>query len=190
MKKVFTFLMLAALFAPLAMNAQRALIPSKNVDLSDLERISLSELYPTATQTDVNNSRATDILLNENFESMSSISTSYSATGWYTYKTGNGNNWTLNTSSSNANSGSKSAQYSTNNSAANCYLVSAPFTVSANMTTLSVSLYECTDQGVFSTTTQSFEVFFVKASDVTTASGVASATRYDAIPTASYSNTT
>ena len=190
MKKISIFLMLAALFAPLAMNAQRTLIPSKDVNLSDMERISLSELYPTATQSDENNSRATDILLSENFDGMSSISTSYSATGWYAYNAGNGNNWTLNTSSSYANSGSKSAQYSTSSSAANCYLVSAPFTVSANMTALSVSLYELTDQGLFSTTSQSFEVFFVKASDVTTAAGVVSATHYDAIPTASYSNTT
>ena len=190
MKRKFIYFLLAVVFAPLAMNAQRALIPSKDVDLSSMERISLSELYPTATQSDVNNSRATDILLNENFDGMSSISTSYSANGWYAYNAGSGNNWTLNTSSSNANSGSKSAQYSTGNRAADCYLVSAPFTVSVNMTTLSVSLYELTDQGMFSTTTQSFEVFFVKASDVTTASGVASATRYNAIPTASYSNTT
>ena len=190
MKRKFIYFLLAVLFAPLAMNAQRALIPSKDIDLSSMERISLSELYSTTTQSDENNSRATDILLNENFDGMSSISTSYSANGWYAYNAGSGNNWTLNTSSSYANSGSKSAQYSTNNSAANCYLVSAPFTVSANMSTLSVSLYERTDQGLLSTTTQSFEVFFVKASDVTTASAVTSATRYDAIPTASYSNTT
>ena len=184
MKKITIFLMLLmATFAPLAMNAQRGIVQQKDVDLFSMPTISLSELAST------DGDRAVNTLMSQNFDGMSSISTSYSATGWFAYNAGNGNNWTLNTSSSYANSGSKSAQYSTSSYAADCYLVSAPFTVSDNASSLSVSLYECTDQGWFSTTTQSFEVFFVKASDVTTAAAVASATHYDAIPTASYSNT-
>ena len=183
MKKISFFLMLAALFAPLAMNAQRAVVQQKDVDLFSMPTISLSELDSKGGD------RATNTLLTENFDGMSSISTSYSATGWFAYNAGNGYNWSLNTSSTYANSGSKSAQYRTSSYAADCYLVSAPFTVSSNASSISVSLYERTDQGLFSTTTQSFEVFFVKASDVTTAAAVATATHYDAIPTASYSNT-
>jgi hypothetical protein len=184
MKRKFIFLMLAVLFAPLAMNAQRGIVQQKNVEFFSMPTISLSELDSK------DGDRANNTLMTQNFDGMSSIPTSYSATGWFAYNAGNGNNWTLNTSSSNAYSGSKSAQYSTSSSAADCYLVSAPFTVSNNASSLSVSLYECTDQGWFSTTTQSLEVFFVKASDVTSAAAVASATHYDAMPTASYSNTT
>ena len=187
MKKVFTLLMLAALFAPLAMNAQRGVIKQKDVDLFSMPRISLSELDSKGGD------RATTTLMTQNFDGMTSIATSYSATDWFAYNAGNGNNWSLNTSSTYANSGSKSAQYKySRNYAADCYLVSAPFTVSANMSSLSVSLYERTYQntGWFgSTTYETFEVFFVKASDVTTAAAVASATHYDAIPSASYTNT-
>ena len=180
MKRVFIFLMLAALFAPLAMHAQRAVVKQKDVDLFSMPTISLSELDSKGGD------RATNTLMNESFENMS-IATSYSANGWFAYNAGNGNNWTL--ISSNANSGSKSVQYSTSSYAADCYLVSAPFTVSANASSLSVSLYELVDRGLLSTFSQTFEVFFVKASDVTTAASVASATHYDAIPSASYSNT-
>lgn len=189
MKRKFIYFLLAVLFAPLAMNAQRELIPTKDVDLSSMPTISLSELYPTTTRSDEYGTRATETLMTQNFDNMSSISTSYSSTGWFAYNAGSGNNWTLNTSSSYASSGSKSAQYSTSSNAADCYLVSAPFNVSSNMATLSVSLDEVTDQGWFSTTSQSFEVFFVKASEVTSAVAVVSATHYDAMPTASYSNT-
>ena len=132
--------------------------------------------------------QTTNQLLSENFDAMSSISTSYSANDWYAYNAGSGNNWTLNTDSDYAHSGSKSASYTYSSSyAANCYLVSAPFTVSSNMTELSVSLYECVRS---STWTETFDVFFVKASDVTTAAAVASATKYNAISSASYTNTT
>ena len=73
-------------------------------------------------------------LLFENFNNMSSISTSYSSTGWYAYNAGSGNNWTLNTSSDYAYSGSNSAQVKYHSSnPANCYLVSKPFTISAGM---------------------------------------------------------
>ena len=186
--------MLAVLFAPLAMNAQRDLIPTKDVDLSSVERTSLRELYPTTTQSDENGTKATETLMTQNFDNMSSISTSYSSTGWYAYNAGSGNNWTINTSSSYAYSGSRSAQYSFHSSnAADCYLVSAPFNVSSNMAALSVSLYERTLQSssLFSTTTyyETFEVFFVKADEVTTDAAVASATRYNAIPSDTYSNT-
>ena len=133
------------------------------------------------------NGQTTNQLLSENFDSMSSISTTYSGTGWFAYNAGSGNNWSLNTSSTYANSGSKSAQYSYNSSnPANCYLVSAPFSVSANMTELEVSLYEAVRSGSYQET---FEVFFVKASDVSSAAGVASATNYNAIASASYNNT-
>ena len=127
-------------------------------------------------------------LLSENFDNMSSISTSYSATNWYAYNAGSGNNWTLNTSSSYAHSGSKSAQVQYSSSyAANCYLVSAPFNVSANMSELSVSLYERVRSATYAET---FEVFFVKASDVTNAAAVVSATKYNAISSTSYTNET
>ena len=185
MKKVFTLLMLAALFAPLAMNAQRGIVQRNDVDLFSMPTISLSELASK------DGDRATNTLLNESFEGMTNILTSYSATGWFGYKVGNSPVWKINSNSSYANSGSKSVQYSTGNYYADCYLVSAPFTVSSSMSSLSVSLYERTDQATLSMTTyyQSFEVFFVKASDVTSAEAVATATHYDAIPTASYSNT-
>ena len=52
------------------------------------------------------------------------------------------------------------------------------------MTELSVNFYERT--GSY---TETFEVFFVKASDVTTLAGVASASHYTAIASASYTNT-
>ena len=131
---------------------------------------------------------ATNTLLTENFDSMSSISTTYSGTGWYAYKAGSGNNWTLNSSSTYAHSGSKSAQVEYSSSAAaNCYLVSAPFTVSANATALTLSLYERVRGESYAET---FEAFFVKANDVTSAAGVASATKYQALASASYTNTT
>ena len=124
-------------------------------------------------------------LLTENFDGMSSISTDYSSTGWYAYNAGNGNNWEL--SSSNGTSTSKCAQYHWNSSnAANCYLVSSPFNVSSNMSELSVSLYEKVGSDSW---TESFEVFFVKAGDFSSAAGVASATKYTAIASDSYSNT-
>ena len=149
-RKSLLFLLLMALFAPLAMNGQTS-------------------------------------LLTENFDEMSSISTSYSSTGWYAYNAGSGNNWSLNTSSSYANSGTKSAQYQYNSSnSANCYLVSAPFSVSSNMSEVSVSLYERVRGSGYAET---FEVFFVKASDVTNAASVASVTQYSAIASASYTNT-
>ena len=119
----------------------------------------------------------TQNLLSENFDNMSSIATSYSSSNWYAYNAGSGNNWTLS---------SGAARYSySSSSAANCYLVSAPFSVSADMIELSVSLVEKT--GSY---TETFEVFFVKASDVTSAAAVASATHYSAIASADYNNTT
>ena len=93
--------MLAALFAPLAMNAQRAVVKQKDVDFSSMPRISLNELDSK------DGDRATTTLLTQNFDNMSSIATTYSPTGLYAYNAGSGNNWTLNTSSYYANSGSK-----------------------------------------------------------------------------------
>ena len=127
-------------------------------------------------------------LMTENFDGMSNIATSYSATGWFAYNAGNGNNWTINTSSTYAHSGSNSAQVQYNSSyAANCYLVSAPFSTSPNMTEISVSLYERARSTNYQET---FEVFFVKASDVTTAASVTSATQYNAISSQDYTNAT
>jgi len=124
-------------------------------------------------------------LLSENFDNMSRISTSYSANGWFAYNAGSGNNWQLNTDDTYSCSGSNSAEYVFNSDyAANCYLVSAPFTVSANMTQLNVSLYENVDPSYAET----FDVFFVKAGDFSTAAGVVSATHYSAIASASYTN--
>ena len=125
-------------------------------------------------------------LMGENFNSMTSLATSYSATDWYAYNAGNGNNWTLNSSS--GVSSSKCAQYKWNSSyAANCYLVSTPFDVNAQMEELSVSLYEKTASSTYSET---FEVFFVKASDVTDNASITSATKYMVIASASYTNNT
>ena len=125
-------------------------------------------------------------LLSENFDNMSSISTSYSATNWYAYNAGSGNNWEL--SSDEANSGSYSASYRYDSDyGANCYLVSPPFSVTANMTSLNISLYEMTwdYNGYYP---EKFEVFFVKANDFSTAGGVVSATHYSAIASASYTD--
>ena len=186
MKKVFTLLMLTALFAPLALNAQWDIVQKKDIDYSSMPRISLNEIDSK------DGDRSTTTLITQNFDGINSIATSYSATGWFAYNAGNGNNWTLNTNSSYANSGSKSAQYSyhsTND--ADCYLVSEPFTVSADMNTLSVSLYERTRQSSYSSTYyyERFEVFFVKASEVTDAASVVSATHYNAINSDIYTNT-
>ncbi|MBR4487417.1 MAG: hypothetical protein IKO89_02510, partial [Bacteroidales bacterium] len=124
-------------------------------------------------------------LLTQNFENISSISTSYSSTGWYAYNAGNGNNWEITDEMSN--SGSYCVSYSYNSSySANCYLVSAPFNVSANMTSLNVSLQEMTYY--YDSYPERFEVFFVKASDFSTAAGVVSATHYNAIASATYTN--
>ena len=124
-------------------------------------------------------------LLSENFNSMTSISTSYSATDWYAYKANSANNWELD--GSNGTSSSKCAKYKWNSSyAANCYLVSAPFNVSATMTKLNVSLQE---KVASSTYAERFEVFFVKASEVTDNASITTATPYTAIASATYSNT-
>ena len=129
--------------------------------------------------------KAQTALLEENFNSMLSLATSYSATDWYAYNAGSGNNWTLNSSS--GVSSSKCAQYKYNYSnAANCYLVSAPFDVNANMEELGVSLYEKVESQSYPET---FEVFFVKASDVIDNASITSATKYMAIASASYTNT-
>ena len=121
-------------------------------------------------------------LMTENFDAMSSIPTEYSASGWYAYNAGSGNNWAINSSGVNS---TKCARYSYSSSnPADCYLVSAPFTTSANMTQLNLSLYENTGGWP-----EVFEAFFVKASDITDLASVATATQYSAIASASYNNT-
>ncbi len=118
----------------------------------------------------------TQNVLTEDFSSMSSIATTYSATDWYAYNAGSGNNWTLS---------SGAAKYSYSSSSdANCYLVSAPFSVSDDMIELSVSLVEKTGGWA-----ETFEVFFVNAREVTSAAAVVSATQYSAIASATYNNT-
>ena len=128
--------------------------------------------------------RGSNTLLTAGFESSNgptNISTSYTATGWYYYSTSG--NWER--SSSNAHNGSYSVRCrSSQTNPRDCYLVSAPFTVSANMTELTVSLYE-----KLSGQSGTFEVFFIKASDVTNSAGVATATHYNAIYSATYNNT-
>ena len=117
-------------------------------------------------------------LFTENFSSMTSFSTDYSATGLFTYNAGSGNNWECYEGC---------ARYKWNSSsAADCYLVSAPFSVGASSTELTLSLKE--KAGGLSYP-EKFEAFFVKASDVTSAAAVATATKYDAIASASYTNT-
>lgn len=134
---------------------------------------------------------AQTVLLSENFDNMTwGFNDSYSADGWFAYNAGNGtNNWSLNTQySSYAYSGPNSAEYLYSSTyAANCYLVSAPFSVNAYTNELSVSLWQRVRNSTYAET---FSVFFVKASDVSTAADVASATRYNAIASASYTATT
>ena len=128
-------------------------------------------------------------LLSQNFDGngLALYDNTYDSRGWYTYNAGNGNNWELEQNSTYAHSGECSMMYAYNSSnAANCYLVSEPFSVSASMTQLSVSLYEVVRSATWAET---FEVFFVKASDVTTLEAVASATHYNAIASATYTNT-
>ena len=135
------------------------------------------------------NAQTTTTLLNQNFDGngLALYDNTYDSRGWYTYNAGNGNNWQLEQNSTYAHSGEYSMMYSYSSSnAANCYLVSEPFSVSANMTQLNVSLYEVVRSATWAET---FEVFFVKASDVTTLAGVASATHYNAIASATYTNT-
>ena len=201
-RKSLLIMLLVALFVPLAMNAQTKPLRKSAKGLPKLEVNAPAKAMPSnpilsklesakeAALEELNGrgTRAENQLLTEGFESMTSISTTYSATGWYAYNAGSGNNWTLNSSSTYANNSSKSAQVQYNSRyAANCYLVSAPFTVSANMYELTVSLYERVRSSSYA---EAFEVFFVKASDVTNLAGVASATKYNAIASASYTNTT
>ena len=135
------------------------------------------------------NGQTTNQLLKQNFDGngFSITDNTYDARAWYTYNAGSGNNWSLyQHGSSSAHSGNYDVRYSyTSAYAANCYLVSEPFSVSANMTQLSVSLYEKVESSTYA---EIFEVFFVKANDVTTLDAVASATQYSAIASASYSN--
>ncbi len=201
-RKSLLIMLLVALCVPLAMNAQTKSLKKSAKGLPKLEVNAPAKAMPSnpmlsklesakeAALEELNGRgvRANNELLTEGFENMSSISTSYSATGWYAYNAGSGNNWTLNSTSTYANNGSKSAQVQySSRYAANCYLVSAPFTVSSSMSELTVSLYERVRSGSYAET---FEVFFVKASDVSNLAGVASATKYNAIASASYTNTT
>ena len=153
-----------------------------------MKKISIFLMMLCLASFGVANAQITNQLLSEGFEGMSSINTNYSADGFYAYNAGNGNNWTLCTAGyPYMNSGSNSAQYRYNtNNPANAYLVSTPFSVSSDMTELSVSLYEAAHSDSYQET---FDVFFVKASEVTSAEAVVSATHYNAIASASYNNT-
>ena len=133
------------------------------------------------------NGQTQNTLLSQNFDGNGfTINDEYSASAWYTYNAGSGNNWSLYQHSSDAHSGDYDVRYAySSDYAANCYLVSEPFSVNTNMTQLSVSLYEKVRSSSYAET---FEVFFVKANDVTTLEGVASATQYSAIASASYNN--
>ena len=144
--------------------------------------------YSSRSEGDGEIPRATNTLLNQNFDGtgFTIYDNTYNSGAWYTYNAGNGNNWELYQNSSYAHSGDYNMCYAYNSSnAANCYLVSEPFSVSASMTQLSVSMYE---RVMLSNYAETFEVFFVKASEVTTLAAVASATHYSAISSASYTN--
>ena len=136
------------------------------------------------------NGQTQNTVLSQNFDGngFTISDNTYDARAWYTYNAGNGNNWELyQGGTSYAHSGSYCMSYAYSSSyAADCYLVSEPFTVSAQMAELSVSLYE---RVMSSSYAETFEVFFIKASDVTTLAGVASATHYGAIASNSYTNT-
>ncbi|MBP5190266.1 MAG: choice-of-anchor J domain-containing protein, partial [Bacteroidales bacterium] len=181
MKKISIFLLLAAFFMPLAMNAQQGIVQQKDVDLFSMPRVSLSELNSKGGD------RAVNTLVNENFENVTMYDNQYSATDWFTYNAGSGNNWDLNQpGSSYTHSGSMCMVYGYNSSnAADCYLVSEPFSVSSSMAELSVSLYERVRSNLYAET---FEVFFVRANDVTDLASVVSANHYVAIASASYTN--
>ena len=129
-------------------------------------------------------------LLSQNFDGngFTPSDGSYSASGWYMYNAGSGNNWQLYQGDTYAHSGSYCMAYSYSSSyAANCYLVSEPFNVSANMTELTVSLWESV---MSSSWAETFEVFFIKASDVNSSTLIpATSNQYGAIPSASYTNT-
>lgn len=129
--------------------------------------------------------------LNENFDGngFQIHLDEFATDGWYAYNAGNGNNWKLlfDGGPTYAHSGNYCLTYDAFHSgyAADCYLVSEPFYVSSGMTELSVSLYEKVGYSIYPET---FEVFFIKASDVTTLEGVASAPHYSAIQSNSYNN--
>ncbi len=150
--------------------------------------VSGSVANPTRGAGSVHPQRATNDLLTEGFESTTSFPTSLSSSGWTAYNAGSGNNWKVDVSNSTyANSGNKFAYYEYSSYyAANCYLISAPFTVNSNATGLSVSLYERVYNSSYNET---FEVYFVKAGDLANAAGVTSATKYTAIASANYTNT-
>ena len=179
MKKISIFVLLAALFAPLAMNAQQGIVQQKNVDLFSMPRISLSELNSKGGD------RATNTLLTEGFESVSMYENQYSATDWFTYNAGSGNNWDLYQGYAHGGSMCMSYEYA-RRYAADCYFVSEPFSVSASMAELSVSLWE---RVLSSSYPETFEVFFVRANQVTDLASVVSANHYMAIASASYTNT-
>lgn len=133
--------------------------------------------------------KAQQLLLQESFENMTSIPTEYSDDGLYACKNGNGYNWKLKGFAELAHSGTNCAMYEYNRIYdADCFLVSAPFNVSADMTSLNVSVYERTPE--HNQYFEKFEVFFVKASDVTAETTFPDEVKYMAIAEASYNNNT
>ena len=116
--------------------------------------------------------------------SITNGSASLGTNGWTAFNAGSGNNWAINSSSAHAGSYCVYYKYTSNNQA-NCYLISSPFTVSSNAKNLNLSLYE----KVYSSSyPETFEVFLIKASGVTTGNGVVNATKYPLLASAGYTN--
>ncbi|MBQ1675636.1 MAG: InlB B-repeat-containing protein, partial [Oscillospiraceae bacterium] len=134
---------------------------------------------------------ASEKLLTEGFESgtafteSTSSTSTLSTTGWTAYNAGKGNNWNNYAGgSSYTHGGSYAARYYFSNSQdANCYLISAPFDVSSEATSLNLSLWA--KSGGYN---EAFEAFFVKTSEATTSGGVVSATHYTALASDTYTN--
>ncbi len=136
----------------------------------------------------------TTTVFSDNFDDGTAFTTSTSSSDtmstetWTAYNVGNGYNWSNNNDSSYAHSGSRSACYQYSSYyAANCYLISHPFKISNNASSVDVSLFERVRNGSY---TEKFEVFLVVTDGVTTTGDAISATHYNVISSASYTNTT
>lgn len=140
---------------------------------------------PAATRGNTNPVKATNSLLTEGFEGTSLTKTNTATdslgSGWTVY---NGNSiattseygwWSAyQAGSTGTHGGSFAARYYYHSSyAADCYLISPAFTVSSNATKIDLQLYA---KSQTTTYPEKFDVFFVDASQITTAGGVKTAT--------------
>ncbi len=126
----------------------------------------------------------TNTLLTEGFESVTVTKTKTSTdtlgTGWTAYSgndiltSSNYGWWSAYQLGSTAHGGSYAAQYYYRSDySADCYLISPAFTVSSNATKIDLQLYAMSQTTTYP---EKFDVFFVDASQITTAGGVKTAT--------------